>query len=156
MTDSGPDQSELAGASAAHDVKKDFKEDAKALVVEVRVRYCECDPMNIAHHSVFPVWMEIARTELLRHQGTAYCDLEAKGVFFAVIDMQVRYKKPACYDDLLSIHVRELPGHQGRRVKVQHEYEIFRDKQLLATASTTLACINRQGRPIAIPPGVMD
>lgn len=130
--------------------------DDKTLVIEVRVRYCECDPMNVAHHSVFPVWMEIARTELLRKQGTVYRDLEAKGVFFAVIDLAVRYKRPARYDDVLAVHVRELPGHGGKRVKVHHEYEIKCDGQLLATATTTLACINREGQPIAIPEGVMD
>lgn len=112
--------------------------------------------MNVAHHSEFPVWMEIARTELLRSQGTVYRDLEDKGVFFAVIDLAIRYKKPARYDDLLTIHVRELPGHGGKRVKVHHEYEIRSEGQLLATAKTTLACINRQGRPIAIPDGVLD
>ena len=130
--------------------------DDKQLTIEVRVRYCECDPMNVAHHSVFPVWMEIARTELLRHQGTVYRDLEAKDVFFAVIDMALRYKRPAKYDDLLLVHVRELPGHGGKRVKVKHEYEIRCNDQLLVTATTTLACINSQGRPIAIPEGVMD
>lgn len=128
----------------------------KTLAIEVRVRYCECDPMNVAHHSVFPIWMEMARTELLRKQGTVYRDLETQGVFFAVIDLSVRYKRPARYDDLLTVHVRELPGHGGKRVKVHHEYEIKCNDQLLVTASTTLACINREGRPIAIPEGVMD
>jgi len=124
--------------------------------IEVRVRYCECDPMGVAHHSVYPVWLEMARTELLRSQGAVYRDLEARDVLFVVIELNIRYRRPARYDDVLTIHVKELPGPGGKRVKVQHEYAIHRDQELLATASTTLACVNRQGRPIAIPEGIMD
>jgi acyl-CoA thioester hydrolase len=112
--------------------------------------------MNVAHHSVYPMWMEIARTELLRQGGKSYRDMEAMGVFFAVIDLSIRYRRPAKYDDLLSVHVTELPAHEGRRVKIHHEYQILRDDELLAAAATTLACLNAQGRPIAIPPGILD
>lgn len=123
--------------------------------IEVRVRYCECDPMNVAHHSVFPIWLEMARTELLRAQGVVYRELEAQGVFFAVIDLNVRYRRPAKYDDVLTVKVRELPGPGGKRAKVEHEYEIVRGEERIATAATTLACINRQGRPMAVPAGVL-
>lgn len=126
------------------------------MTIEVRVRYPECDPMGVAHHGSYPAWLEIARTELFRQGGMAYRELEAQGVFFAVIDMAIRYRSPARYDDLLSVEVTELPSHGGKRVKVQHTYRILRDGQLLATASTTLACLNRQGKPMAIPAGVMD
>ena len=51
----------------------------RRIEVPVRVRYVECDPMNVAHHSVYPVWLEIARTDLLRRRGNAYRDLEVAG-----------------------------------------------------------------------------
>ena len=84
--------------------------------VEVRVRYCECDPMNVAHHSVYPIWMEIARTELLRQCGAAYRDLEASGIFFVVARLSVRYQKSAHYDDVLRIvsQVAHLGGRATR------------------------------------------
>lgn len=126
------------------------------LAVEVRVRYCECDPMNVAHHSVFPVWLEIARTELLRRQGTAYADLETSGVFFVVTELAVRYRRPARYDDLLRVLVRQRPYEGRKHVKVHHDYEIHCGQTLIATASTTLACVGRDGRPMAIPDGVME
>ncbi|MHC4946771.1 MAG: acyl-CoA thioesterase [Planctomycetota bacterium] len=49
--------------------------------IQIRVRYNECDPMNVAHHTAYPVWFEIGRTELLRRTGLTYRDLEADGVF---------------------------------------------------------------------------
>src|SRR5262245_38934795 len=47
--------------------------------IEIRVRYPECDPMGVAHHAAYPVWLEIGRTELLRQGGVSYQQLEAEG-----------------------------------------------------------------------------
>lgn len=119
-----------------------------ATTITVRVRYPECDPMNVAHHAVYPIWMEIARTELLREQGVAYAQIEQRGVFFVVARLSMRYKRPAHYDDLLTIHVEAMPS---AGVKLEHRYTIKRDGDLLATAETTLACVDRQGRLQPVP-----
>ena len=121
--------------------------------VQVRVRYNECDSMAIAHNSIYPVWMEIARTELLREQGTAYRDLEAEGVFFVVSEMNIRFRRPACYDDLLTIRVSVAEATAGTII---HQYEILRDEAPLAEARTTLVCVNREGRPRRIPSAIAE
>jgi acyl-CoA thioester hydrolase len=119
--------------------------------ITIRVRYAECDPMGVAHHTAYPVWFEMGRTELLRasHSGTlSYRDLEEQGTLLAVVSLNVRYKRPARYDDLLTLHTRITNvGH----AKFEHEYELMRDGILLATASTTLACVDRDGRPRPLP-----
>jgi len=121
-----------------------------ASITNLRVRYNECDPMGIAHHTAYPVWFEIGRTELLRQSPSpiTYRDLEAKGLALAVVTLEVRYKRPAKYDDVLELRttITEM-GH----VKIKHEYELLRDGALLATGRTTLACLDRQGRPQAVP-----
>ncbi len=71
----------------------------------VRVRYAECDPQNVVHHASYPVWLEMARTELLREQGVVYRELEASGVMFVVARLSVRYRRPARYDDTLTVRV---------------------------------------------------
>jgi len=117
-------------------------------VIEIRVRYAECDPMGVAHHSAYPPWFEMGRTELLRATGRSYRDLEAEGILLAVVRLEVRYKKPARYDDLLSLATRITAlGH----VKIEHAYELRRGSELLATAETTLACLDREGRARALP-----
>jgi len=120
--------------------------------IQVRVRYAECDPMNVAHHSAYPVWLEIARTELLRQGGVAYRSLEAAGVFFVVARLSISFQKPAYYDDVLRVHVRTT---QVSRVKVEHAYEVWRGDQRIATAATTLGCVDRDGRVQPIPEGVV-
>ena len=116
--------------------------------IEIRVRYAECDPMGVAHHSAYAPWFEMGRTELLRTTGGNYRDLESAGILLAVVKLAIRYKKPARYDDVLSLTTRIANlGH----VKIEHEYELHRGEELLATAETTLACIDREGRAQPLP-----
>ena len=117
--------------------------------IAVRVRYPECDPMGVAHHTAYPVWFEMGRTELLRQgPGLRYRDLEAEGVYFAVAKLSVQYKQPARYDDLLALETK-ITG--TGRAKIDHAYELFRDGVLLATASTTIVCLDAGGRPQPMP-----
>lgn len=104
--------------------------------------------MGVAHHSVFPVWFEMGRTELLRARGGNYRELEEEGVLLAVVRLDIRYRAPARYDDVLDLTTRlEDVGH----VKIEHSYELHRDDELLATGRTTLACIDREGRARPLP-----
>ena len=58
--------------------------------IEIRVRYAECDPMGVAHHTAYPVWFEMGRTEFLRQgSGVRYRDLEAEEIYFAVAKLAV-------------------------------------------------------------------
>lgn len=120
--------------------------------VSLRVRYVECDPMNVAHHSVYPVWMEIGRTELLRAQGAVYRQCEERGVYFVVAKLNIRYRRPIKYDDQIEVHVVGLPC---AGVKVEHQYEIFRGEELMATAETTLVCVTDTGKPVPVPEGLL-
>ncbi|MSR42143.1 MAG: acyl-CoA thioesterase [Phycisphaerales bacterium] len=117
-------------------------------ITTVRVRYCECDPMGVAHHSAFPIWLEIARTEMLRSAGGNYRTLEEGGLFLAVVALEVKYRRPARYDDELAVHTRLISGGP---VKIVHTYEVRCGEELLASASTTLACLGRDGRARALP-----
>lgn len=120
--------------------------------VAIRVRYAECDPQGVAHHSVYPVWLEAARTELLREQGMAYADCEKAGVFFVVARMSLRYRRPARYDDDVLIDVQVL---RSAGVKIEHAYRLHRDGETLATAETTLACVDAGGRLRPVPEGLL-
>ncbi|TVQ52574.1 MAG: acyl-CoA thioesterase [Phycisphaerales bacterium] len=115
----------------------------------IRVRYIECDPMGLVHHANYPVWFEMGRTELLRDQsGLRYRDLEEQGILLAVVSLELKYKRPARYDDELVLHTHlEEIGH----VKITHRYELFRERELLTTGRTVLACLDRNGRPQQIP-----
>jgi acyl-CoA thioester hydrolase len=123
----------------------------------VRVRYCECDPMGVAHHASYIPWLEIGRTELLRSAGMSYKALEERGTFLVIVKLEVRYRRPVLYDDLVEVRTRWIGGS---RIKIEHEYEVIvkereNAKDALpvhaAIAGTTLACVNHDGRPIELP-----
>jgi len=128
-------------------------EQSNQMTLQLRVRYVECDPMNVVHHSAYLPWLELARTEMLRRAGMSYADCEKAGVFFVVARISVRYRKPAHYDDALDIVVKvESAG----RLKLDHSYRVLRDGQLLAEAETTLVCVDSNGKPQATPDHILD
>ncbi len=114
----------------------------------IRVRYAECDAMGYLHHARYFEYIEEARTELLRARGFCYRDLEAEGVFFVVAKLSCRYHQPIRYDDLVTIRTSI---ERFTRTRVDHTYRLLRDGQLIAEATTTLACVGRDGRPIIMP-----
>jgi acyl-CoA thioester hydrolase len=121
--------------------------------IEFRVRYAEVDQMGAVHHSRYWVYFEMGRTELLRRQGVAYADLEREGVFFVVAKCSAKFLAPARYDDLLALTTRIVRMGAAR---IDHEYELHRQAsgQLLCTAQTTLACVDRCGQIAAIPDSI--
>jgi|SRR5688572_4544386 len=121
----------------------------------VRVRYCECDPMGVAHHASYVPWLEIARTELLRGTGVTYAQLEKAGVFLVIVRLDVRYRRPVRYDDVVEVRTR-VTG--GSRIKIEHEYDLVvvergggSVEEPVAAACTTLACVGADGRPRPLP-----
>lgn len=104
--------------------------------------------MGYLHHSKYFEFFEMARTELLRATGVRYRDLEAQGVFFVVVKIECRFRQPARYDDVLNLHVEIT---RQTRARIDHTYRLYRDGVLLCEASTVLACVDRQGKPMPIP-----
>lgn len=121
--------------------------------IQIRVRYAECDPMGILHHARYFEFFEMGRTELLRTGGIRYRDLEARGVYFVVARMECRFRAPAFYDDLLVLTTRI---DRVTRARIDHTYVLRREGRILAEAASTLACVDRTGRPMAIPDDVMQ
>jgi acyl-CoA thioester hydrolase len=116
--------------------------------VTVRVRYAETDRMGLLHHANYFVYFEMARTEVLRQRGISYREIEDAGHFLVIVDIDCKFKRPAHYDDLLTVRTTvERVTH----VKIVHRYEVFRNGLLLAEGHSTLACVDRDGKPQALP-----
>lgn len=111
--------------------------------------------MGVAHHGSYVPWLEMARTELLRTSGVSYAQLEAAGVFLVVAKMALVYRRPILYDDLADVACRVVGGG---RVKIDHTYDVSVVErggaacaEPAASATTTLACVGRDGRVMALP-----
>jgi acyl-CoA thioester hydrolase len=119
-------------------------------IIEVRVRYAETDQMGVVYHANYLVWCEIGRTDLIRQLGTSYAQLEKDGVALAVIDASVRYHFAAKYDDLIRVRTI-LTDVRSRTVTFNYTIENATTGERLASASTTLASINKEGKLVVMP-----
>ncbi|HUR52703.1 MAG TPA: thioesterase family protein [Gemmataceae bacterium] len=121
--------------------------------IQVRVRYAETDRMGLLHHANYLVYFEQARTELLRDQRATYRDIEDQGFFLVVAKIEIKYKAPAHYDDVLTIRTTVT---RTSPVRLEHKYEVFRDGQLLCEGASTLACVDKDGKLQAMPKWLTD
>lgn len=116
----------------------------------VRVRYAETDQMGVVYHGNYAQYFEMGRVEWLRNLGVSYKWMEDNGVMLPVVSLEMNYKKPAKYDDLL--RVKTLLKSQTS-VKIEFDYEIYNeDNQLLTTGYSMLVFVDiKTGKPI-LPP----
>ncbi len=117
-------------------------------------RYAETDQMRRVHHSSFVIYLEEARTRMMRELGCSYALLERRGIGLVVRELQLRYRSAALYEDELEVQtwVAQLRG-----ASVLLKYRILRGAELIATGSTQLACVDLEADPPAVrmlPPDV--
>jgi acyl-CoA thioester hydrolase len=106
--------------------------------------------MGVVYYSKYFEYFEVGRTELLRDMGIPYGQLEAEGIYLPVVECSCNYRRPAHYDDLLTIvTTAELVG----RVSVKMEYQIHRreDSTFIASGFTRHATVDVKGKPVPVP-----
>jgi acyl-CoA thioester hydrolase len=116
--------------------------------IEIRVRYSETDAMGFLHHGNYFALFEMGRTELLRSRGGNYRRMEEEGLYMVVVSVECKYRKPARYDDLLVLKTRVS---RITPAKIEHEYRLYRDGELVTEARSVLACVDRAGLVQRIP-----
>ncbi|HWB24324.1 MAG TPA: thioesterase family protein [Chitinophagaceae bacterium] len=99
---------------------------------QVRVRYAETDQMNVVYYGNYAQYFEVGRVESVRQLGYSYKDMEASGVIMPVVDLHIKYLRPATYDDLLTIktQVRELPVSYH----IEFYQEVFNERGKMLTS----------------------
>jgi acyl-CoA thioester hydrolase len=121
----------------------------------VRVRYAETDQMGVVYHGNYAQYFEMGRVEWLRNLGLSYKFMEEKGIMLPVVSLTMNYKKPARYDDLLTVRTI-LKKQDG--VKIEFDYEIYNEAgELLTTGYSMLVFVNMQtGKPVLPPDYVSE
>jgi len=118
--------------------------------INLRVRYAETDQMGVVYHGNYAQYFEMGRVEWLRNKGISYKELEKSGIMLPVVSLTMNYRKPAVYDDELTVTttLKYLGG-----VKIEFDYEITNQQgDLLTTAHTVLVFVDMQTkRPVAVP-----
>ena len=121
----------------------------------VRVRYAETDRMGYVYYGNYTLYYEVGRVEALRQLGTSYKEMEDNGIMLPVYSCNIKYLKPALYDDLLVIKtsIKELPT-----AKISFDYEIYNQQnELINAANTLLVFINMStNKPCPAPKSFLE
>ncbi len=121
----------------------------------VRVRYGETDQMGVVYHGNYASYFEIGRIEWLRDMGVSYKQMELDGIMLPVISLSLKFKKSACYDDVISIKtiLKKMPT-----ATIEFDYEITNEAgEILTLGNTILAFINMEtNRPTRCPKFILD
>lgn len=110
----------------------------------LRVRYAETDQMSVVYYGVYPQYFEVGRVEALRQLQMSYREMEEAGIMLPVLNLQINYRRPARYDDELTVvtMIKQLPG---TRIKFDHEIRNA-DDQLLTTGIVELVFVDKETR----------
>lgn len=115
----------------------------------VPVRYAETDQMGIVHHSVYVIWCELGRTELIKKLGFRYNELEKQGYLSPVTGINLQYKKSSVYDETVTIQtwVKDYSG-----VRIEYGYRISNEKgETCVEGSSEHVCVLKDSfRPLSI------
>ena len=113
----------------------------------VTVRYVETDKMGIVHHSVYPIWYELVRTDLSKLAGFPYSKMEEKGLMTPLVELNCKYYSPAYYDDELVVTATVSKLTPARIVFYN---EVFREglEKPINTGYTVHAIVNTEMKPV--------
>ena len=123
--------------------------------VKLRVRYAETDQMGYCYYGNYAQYFEVARVESLRSLGVSYKDLEDMGILLPVTYFQIKYLKPAFYDENLSVrsHIVKLPSS-----RIFFKYETFNEKnEKINIGETSLVFLNKNSKkPVNCPDKILE
>ena len=117
---------------------------------KIRVRYSETDQMRVVYHGNYAQYFEIGRVEWLRNKGISYKWMEENGIMLPVVSLTMNYKKPARYDELLTL---KTILKNRTAVKIEFDYELYNEsEELLTTGNSFLVFVDmKTGKPISPP-----
>ncbi len=115
----------------------------------VRVRYAETDQMGVVYHANYFIWMELGRVEYCRAAGLRYRDMEEQdGIALAVVKAECQYRRPARYDD--EVTIRTSVARANRRI-VEFSYELLIGSEIIASGLTRHMFLGKDFRPASLP-----
>lgn len=117
---------------------------------QTRVRYGETDQMGYLYYGNYALYYEVGRAEMIRSLGLSYKNMEEKlGVMMPVMSLQMRFVRPALYDELVTIRttLRELPTGT-----ITFYMELFNEKKKLLNGGSVKLCFVERATNRTVPP----
>ena len=122
---------------------------------KIKVRYQETDQMGVVYHANYLVWFEVGRTDYIKELGMTYADLEKRGLLLPVIEANCKYRKPAKYDEEVTI-LTTIQEVKGARLTFSYQAVCGVNGELLAEGSTQHVFTTQEFKPINLRTAMPD
>jgi acyl-CoA thioester hydrolase len=116
--------------------------------LKIKIYYEDTDAGGVVYYANYLRYLERARTEFLLKKGINVSEYHNKGYLFAVINVDISYKRPAKLGEIIEVTTEVL---EITNATINFKHEIFRDDTLLIEANVKLACITKDGKPQRLP-----
>lgn len=116
--------------------------------IKIKIYYEDTDAGGVVYYANYLRYLERARTEFLQDMGIIVAELHRQGIFFAVVRVDIAYKKPALLGDIIEV-TTEVTDTKNASLVVRNQ--VLKDNLLLAEAHVTIACIDKEGKPRKLP-----
>lgn len=123
--------------------------------MEIRIYYEDTDCGGVVYYANFLKYFERARTEYLRDRGIEVAAYAAVGVLFVVAHVEIDYRAPARYNDLLSLE-SEIVDFTRTSLTFSHTAARRRDDRDIAEGWVRLVCVNERGKPHRLPEEIVQ
>jgi acyl-CoA thioester hydrolase len=116
--------------------------------MKIKVYYEDTDAAGVVYYANYLRFLERGRTEFLLDQQIDVADFHNKGYMFAVVHVDIHYRKPALLGEIIEVltELKEITS-----VTITMKQDIYRGDTLLSEATVKLACINKDGKPRRLP-----
>jgi acyl-CoA thioester hydrolase len=116
--------------------------------MKIKIYYEDTDAGGVVYYANYLRFMERARTEFLSESGIDVAEYHNKGYLFAVIHVDMNYKKPARLGETIEVTAEVI---EVTNATITLKQQVFKDTVLLVEAAVKLACVNKDGKPQRLP-----
>lgn len=116
--------------------------------IPLSVRYAETDRMGIVHHSNYPVWFEVGRTEYIKQNGISYSEVEKQGILLPLLELKCKFINSSTYEDKIIVRT-SIKSYTKTRLNFY--YEVFKESNMdtpITTGETIHVWTNTNLKPI--------
>lgn len=110
-------------------------------ITNLRVRFQECDPLQIVWHGNYLKYFEEGREDFGREHGISYLDAQAEGYVTPIVKSVCEHKLPLKYSDAFRVETTFVNSHAA---KINFKYRIFKGDDLVCNGETLQVFLNEK------------
>ncbi|TRO66415.1 acyl-CoA thioesterase [Christiangramia sabulilitoris] len=120
----------------------------------LRVRFHECDPLQIVWHGNYYKYFEEGREHFCSQHGISYLEAKKNGYATPIVKSKCEHKLPLKYGDEIVVETRYI---NSEAAKLIFSYRIFCSDKLICTGETTQVFIDGNAELVLYnPPFFLD